>query len=261
MLNNQKAEFTALLATAMAVYGKTITTGMADLYFAALQQHDLAIVREAMNMHLQDPAAGQYQPKPADIIRNIQASSHDGRPEGDEAWSMAVTASDESVTAVLTDEIQGALWVARPLLDMGDKVAARKAFLDAYERLVRVSRQQGKPAKWHVSLGQDPAGRAFAIENAVQLGRIGKDQADQHLARIGCDTAPASADGQAIAGLITGGPVPKAVSDDVRAKLATLRASLTRTTDATKEAVRKFEREERAKLNAKADELLGIKDK
>jgi hypothetical protein len=38
---------------------------------------------------------------------------------------------------VWTDEIVQALAVAKPLLDARDKVAARMAFCQAYERLVR----------------------------------------------------------------------------------------------------------------------------
>lgn len=261
MLNNQKGEFTTLVATAFAVYGKTTTTGIVELYFSALQQYDLQVVRDGIGRHLQDPAAGQYAPKPADIIRQIQSSSHDGRPEGDEAWSMAVVASDESVTTVLTDEIQAALWVARPLLDIGDKVAARKSFLDAYARLVRVAREQGKQAKWHVSLGQDKQGRVVAIESAARLGRFSSDQASAHLAQIGHDDQKATADGQAIAGLLTGSAPRGQISTDVRAKLAELRAVVAKTSDADRTAARAIEIEERNKLNARADAALGIGDK
>jgi hypothetical protein len=260
MLAEQKTEFTTLLATAVAVYGKTITTGMVDLYFAALQQHDLAVVRDGLSRHLQDPVAGQYMPKPADIIRQIQASHHDGRPEGDEAWSMAAVASDESVTTVLTDEIQGALWVAKPLIEMGDMIAARKAFLDAYARLVRVAREQGKQAKWHVSLGQSQQGRAVAIEDAVRLGRITQEAGSKHLLQLGHDSAPVTADGQAIAGLITGNAPRGPVSPGVREQLAKLRASLVNRSAESTAQRKERERAEYAELCARTDRLLGIGD-
>lgn len=255
-MTEQKPEFTALLATAVAVYGKTITTGMADLYFSALQQYDLAVVRDGLSRHLQDPAAGQYMPKPADIIRQIQASHHDGRPESDEAWSMAVVASDERITTVLTDEIQGALWVARPLLDMGDKVAARKAFLDSYARLVRAAREQGRSAKWHVSLGHDRQARATAIEDAARLGRISQEAAQQHLLELGHDGA--STDGQAIAGLITGTAPRGQVSTNVREKLAELRASLVSRSTESGADCKERERAEYAELCARTDRVLGV---
>lgn len=259
MLIDQKGEMTTLLATAFAVFGKTITTGVAELYFSALQQYDLAVVRDGLSRHMQDPATGQYVPKPADIIRQIQASHHDGRPEGDEAWSMAVVASDENVTTVLTDEIQGALWAAMPLLEMGDKVAARKAFLDVYERLVRVAREHGTPAEWHVSLGHDKKARIVAIENAARLGRITNRQAAAHLERIGHDSAPVTADGVAIAGLLTGKPIPMGAKAKTRENLRKLRESLLGD-PADVIAKREFERQERAKLNAMADDLLGLGD-
>lgn len=260
MLNENRTEFTALLATAMAVYGKTITTGMVDLYFSALQRYELDVVREGLNRHLQDPQAGQFAPKPADVIRQIQESHHDGRPEGDEAWSMAILASDEQITTVLTEEIQGALWAARPLLEMGDKIAARKAFLDSYARLVRIAREKGKPAAWHVSLGLSKSGRAEAIDTAVRLGRISHDSGSRYLAEIGFDSAPLTQDGQAIAGLLTGKPIPAGASQAVREKLAALRSVLTTGMVQASTSSKAFDRAERAKRNAIADRVLGIGD-
>lgn len=259
MLIEQKVEFSAVLAAALAVYSKSITAGMADLYFAALQQYDLQVVREGLTRHLQDALSGQYAPKPADIIRQIQASTHDGRPEGDEAWSIATTAIDESATAVLTDEIQAALCVAMPLVGMGDRVAARKAFLDAYARLVKASREAGRAASWHVSLGYDVEGRSAAINSAARLGRISQEAAAHHLLQIGSDEKP-TADGQAIAGLITGSAPKGKVSTDVREQLAKLRSTL----QANSTQVRRSAIEARiasdTELNARADRALGIGD-
>lgn len=258
MQTDQKAEFSAVLAAAMAVYSKTITAGMADLYFAALQQYDLQVVREGMTRHLQDPLSGQYAPKPADIIRQIQASNHDGRPEGDEAWSIATTAIDERATAVLTDEIQAALCVAQPLIDMGDTIAARKAFLDAYARLVKASRDQGNHAVWHVSLGYDIAGRAVAIQSAARLGRITQQVATHHLNLISTDKP--TADGQAIAGLITGNAPRGKVSVDVREQLEKMRATLRPGASMTKRAEVAVRNQINNELNARADRALGIGD-
>lgn len=249
MIDKDQAEFTALLATAYSVYGKPITKPFADLFFAALKIHDLPVVREGLNRHLQDPAAGQFAPKPADIIRQIQVSNHDGRPEGDEAWSMASAASDERVTAVLTDEIQGALWVCRPLLDIGDKIAARKAFLDAYARLVRASRDQGKPAKWYVSLGQDSSARAVAIEDAVRLGRLPQAEAAKMLVHVPRETM--SGDGAAIAGLLTGsGAKP---SEKLHAKWQELKQSIEKTNREREKAEAEAREQARRELIERAD--------
>ncbi|MGL4317115.1 MAG: hypothetical protein ACRCTL_10965 [Pseudomonas sp.] len=250
MTENDKAEFGALMATAYSVYGKPITKPFADLFFAALKVHELAVVREGLNRHLQDPEAGQYAPKPADIIRQIQVSQHDERPEGDEAWSIASSASDERVTAVLNDEIQGALWVCRPLIDIGDKIAARKAFLDAYARLVRAARESGKPAKWYVSLGHERAGRAVAIESAVRLGRLPQAEAARMLEHVPAETI--SGDGAAIAGLHNKGKVVKP-SEGMREKWQELkRAVQANNAKRDQEAARQLE-EARVELADRAD--------
>ena len=56
----------------------------------------------------------------AAIIERI--NEHDGRPASDEAWATAVRAEDENETVVWTDETRRAMSVARPLLELGDKV-------------------------------------------------------------------------------------------------------------------------------------------
>lgn len=136
----------------------------------------------------------------ADIIQRCQAE--DGRPGKDEAWSIGLESSDEYGTAVMTLEIQQAMAAAKVILDEGDQVGARMAFMSAYERLVRESRQINKPVEWIVSLGFDKDRRATAIQQAAQLNRIPQIEADRHLSRL--QLAAPSQTSQAIAGLLTG---------------------------------------------------------
>lgn len=206
MQPEDRKEFNALLVTAMAVYERQITGGLADLYFAALGLYSLDQVRDGMARHLQDPADGKFSPKPADVIRQIQnVRAHDGRPGKDEAWSIALCSLDETDTVLLTEEILTALAVAQPLLDMRDKVAARMAFIEVYERQVSmVRRGPWQPAKWIISLGTDKGRRIHAVEEGVRLGRLTEQQAAPHLERIGQETQRISAEGSVIAGLIAG---------------------------------------------------------
>jgi hypothetical protein len=48
-----------------------------DLYWSALQQFDLSAVRQAFDRHVKSPDAGQYMPKPADLIRMLGGTSQD----------------------------------------------------------------------------------------------------------------------------------------------------------------------------------------
>jgi hypothetical protein len=96
----------------------------------------------------------------------------DGRPSGDEAWAIALQATDEADTVVWNEEIQQALSIARPILDAGDKIGARMAFRDAYERTVRTRREAGIVPKWSASLGWDQERRIAALESAQAIGLL-----------------------------------------------------------------------------------------
>lgn len=206
MRTEDKTEFTTLLVSAMAIYDKQITKPVADLFFAALGAYSMDQVRDGLSRHLQDPADGKFSPKPADVIRQIQSvAASDGRPGKDEAWSIALRSLNESDTVLVTEEILTALTAAYPLLQLRDKVAARLAFVEAYERqIAMVRRGQGSAAKWIVSLGDDKSRRAQAIDDGIRSGRLTNEQAEPHLVRIGQETQRISAEGSAIAGLLAG---------------------------------------------------------
>jgi hypothetical protein len=136
----------------------------------------------------------------ADILQRVQSS--DGRPGKDEAWAIAMTTNDEFETVVLTDEIQLALAAAKPILDGGDKVGARMAFIDAYQRFVGQAREDAKPVNWHVSVGFDSNRRIQAVTKALELKRIPQERGQKYLADL--SIVPVTEDGRAIAGLLTG---------------------------------------------------------
>ncbi len=153
------------------------------------------------------------------IMQRIHAA--DGRPGKDEAWAIALSANDEFDTVLLTPEIRQAMAASDPVLQAGDKVGARMAFMSAYERHCAFARAEAQPVKWEVSLGYDQARRVTAIEGAVRAKLITQDSANKHLADL--RIAPITADGQAIAGLITG-QVSTHASAKTKAKLAEVRS-------------------------------------
>ena len=168
----------------------------------------------------------RYKLTLADVIDNIVTA--DGRPRGDEAWSLAICAENESDTVVWTEEMAQAFEVARPLLVMGDKVGARMAFKDTYERLVDDARKQGTPPRWSASLGWDVEQRAMVLAAAVEAGKIGHDHARGLL-------PPPEAPGigsavlalAAYNGRLTDKGASAADKEQARHKLAELRAMLT----------------------------------
>lgn len=160
---------------------------------------------------------------PHDVVSRLNAA--DGRPGRDEAWSIALQSADERATVVWTSEIMCAYDAAKAVLRVGDKVGARMAFLSAYDRLVESARAQLKPAHWIASYGWDAELRQLALEEAVKLQRLPLDRAMQ----LGYESAPATADGQAIAGLITGQKGQQAAgqpSEEVSAMLSQIREGI-----------------------------------
>lgn len=109
-----------------------------------------------------------------DIIERID----DGRPGPDESWAMVLEAQDEQNTVVWCAEMRDAYSVAAPLLEAGDKVAARMAYKECYERLVGASRAERRAAQWEVSAGWDAELRKKAIFQAVERGLIPAERAN-----------------------------------------------------------------------------------
>lgn len=207
----------AICATAEAM-GQTISAGGARLIAEDLSAHEPGVIIGALRACRREPAGRLSLGM---VLKHIHAA--DGRPGKDEAWSIALSASDEYETVVLTAEIRQAMIASSPILEAGDKVGARMAFMSAYERLVSFARAEDRPVVWDVSLGFDAGRRVTAIESAMRAQLISHEAGTKYLADL--RIAPITQDGQAIAGLLTGEVRPQA-SAHVRKKLGEVRSTL-----------------------------------
>lgn len=183
MHDADRSEFAELLRVTAAYYDRKLTPDTVAIYWRGLADLPLEAVRAAVNAHVQDPVAGKFMPKIADIRAALEANrADDGHPGAEEAWSIALQARHESSSVVWTEQISRAFFqAALPLLDEGDKIAARRAFLERYERELADARKAGIVAKWVASLGSDPEQREQAIEQAVRLGRLTGEHAQRLL--------------------------------------------------------------------------------
>lgn len=129
----------------------------------------------------------------------------DGRPGANEAWAMIP--QDENGSVVWTDEMATAFGVAAPLIAAKQIIAARSAFIEAYERECAKARAELRQPRWFPSFGFDRRQRAPAIEEAVRKGRISQQRAAALL------PPPETGNVQ---------PLLLAAPDDVRQKLALL---------------------------------------
>lgn len=106
----------------------------------------------------------------ADIIERLEIA--DGHPGADEAWAIAHVSYDQNETVVWTPQMAAAAGIAESLWVMGDKVAARMAFRDAYVRLVDEARRAAQPVKWNVALGWNLERREKPVYEARVAGKI-----------------------------------------------------------------------------------------
>lgn len=109
----------------------------------------------------------------ADVVSRLD----DGRPGPEEAWAMLPF--DEAQTVVWTEEMAGAWAVALPLIEEGDRIAARMAFLETYRARMQKARDAGLRVKWTVSFGRDAESRQIALDQAVHAGRLSEARALQ----------------------------------------------------------------------------------
>lgn len=245
--SDQQAELAMAICATAETLGQTLSAAAAELMAKDLAEYTVEVIAAALQGCRRE-LAGKLTL--AAVLQRIHAE--DGRPGRDEAWSIALQAGDERDTVVLTGEILAALQVARPLLDARDKVGARMAFLNAYDRLVAEARRDAKPAKWEVSIGFDPQLRARAIEQARDMKRLPAPEADRLLLQHTQESP--TGNGQAIAGLLTGSV--GAPDPEVRQKLRAIKDEL-QERRRRKEIQRRWDRrkELRAARQRKADLL------
>lgn len=165
------------LAVTAEVCGAEFSEPAAKAIVARLSAYPLDAVLKALDK-CQTEVTGRLTL--AAIIGRID----DGRPSADEAWSTAILACNEASTVVWTAETAKAYWAASALLEQGDKVGARMAFRDVYEREVSNARQAGTVAKWEATLGTDQYQREQAIQCAAELNRISHEHASTLLPHI-----------------------------------------------------------------------------
>ena len=177
MNTNEKVEFSEFIANIFEIYGAKITPASILIWTNLMNNYPFSSVKDALLNHVQHSS---FAPKPADMINFIK--EQDGRPSADVAWSMIPR--NESVSAVLSQDMLTAMGAAQPLLDEGDQVAARMAFKESYNNLINEARNNSIPVEWFPSLGDDKYGRESVIKEAVRLGRINENHGRKLLPQI-----------------------------------------------------------------------------
>jgi len=178
MNDADKAQFLSALITMGALYDKddADVRKKSPLYWQALNHRSLDEILDAMNKHARDADRGRFFPKPADIEAQMPESL-EMWPSPNEAWAMAP--KDDYASTAMCEEIAQALGIAQPLIDSGDTIAARMAFLEAYKRRVGDAKAQGKHPHWFKSLGEDSSSHYQADVKLVQMRNLSLSPSEQ----------------------------------------------------------------------------------
>lgn len=103
-------------------------------------------------------------------VEAVLSRIDDGRPGPEEAWAMIP--KNEFSSVVWTAEMAEAFGICYRLIEDGDTVQARMAFLEAYKDRVSRARDEGIKVQWTPSLGHDPQSREHVLMEAVEKGRL-----------------------------------------------------------------------------------------
>lgn len=146
--------------------GKVLSINAMQLVIDTLKDYPLQHLLGAIRKHVQ---TGRFAPTPADIIEIIAAHTGSKHIGAEEAWGIALESFDEFSTVVWTKEIAEARAISADIYHCGDKVGARMAFKEAYNRIIATTSNR---AEWTVSAGFDPERRETAVRQAVAMGRL-----------------------------------------------------------------------------------------
>lgn len=77
MTPQDAGRFTTLVSNVYAFYRQDFSEFAGKVWWSAMLPFDIDAVQEAFNRHCVNPDAGQYLPKPADVVRMLQGSTQD----------------------------------------------------------------------------------------------------------------------------------------------------------------------------------------
>lgn len=123
MESSDRDEFQRRLTAAWSLYGKSVTPDVLGIFWSALKPWPLDDVARALNKHAASPDVGQYAPKPADLIRQIEG---DTESQAMRAWakvleaiqrvgSYASVTFDDPLIHVVLDEMGGWIYLGETL--------------------------------------------------------------------------------------------------------------------------------------------------
>lgn len=168
--SEQHDQIVKTLAVVCEVTGTQVSPAAAQLMVHRLDAYPAFAVLAALKRCADEC---KYRLSLADIIERID----DGRPNAEVAWATFPKSEEEA--GVVTAEMLAAWGAARRAYADGDKVGARMAFKEAYERELRAARDEGREVEWSITAGWDKLATEGAAIEAMQRGLLTADRALQ----------------------------------------------------------------------------------
>jgi len=143
MNDNDKREFSNAISQVFKIYGKPPPEpALQAMYFTALSHISIDDFKVAANLHLRDTDQGQYLPKPADILRNLQGNK---ATQAEQAWTKVDKAIrvrgpyyslvfDDSIIHAVIDDMGG--WISLCNSDEKEYPFKHKEFVTRYSGFI-----------------------------------------------------------------------------------------------------------------------------
>ena len=142
MTDHDKEEFAEIWSATYNLYSKQITVHTLAIVYETLSRFDIKQIRTALTKHIQSPETGQFCPKPADVIKQIEGNSG-GRATN--AWSEVLYAIhhvgawssikfEDHLIHYVIEKIGG--WISICKLKESELAFKQKEFINHYQYLL-----------------------------------------------------------------------------------------------------------------------------
>lgn len=176
MTESDKPAFAKLIANVYSFYQKESSSFALGVWWEGMSKYDFDAVRVAMNRHAVNPDAGQFLPKPADIVKLIEGNSTD---KAVTAWALVVDAIrrqgpymsvdfNDARTARIVVEMGG--WVKVCEVTNDELPFRQREFENRYRSMLNTNEHLGASSRVAGLIEADNARLSLqAPDNVVQL--------------------------------------------------------------------------------------------
>ena len=194
MLDSDRGRFLDLIGGVHDFYGKELTRFASDVWWRCCQASDFETISLAFSNHLSDPERGQWMPKPADLVRQLDGTQSD---RSRRAWGKVLDASqrvgayqsiafDEAAIHAAIEDVGG--WIAVCRTELDELPHLERRFCAAYRAYIA----PGKLTSWSPKLlGQhdiDNNLKGYENQGAVLIGNAEKAREVLRLGSVGTRT-------------------------------------------------------------------------